>query len=167
MQGTGAAADGAAPAEQQQQQRPGVQQHLLQLTSRISAAATSAAANQSLPHHQGDDHLVDSLEASLTMAQRALWVRRDVIATLLDEVAALKVENDLLAAAAVTDPSLAALRQRLHAVEAELSAERSARLGLERELADTAEVSWLMMMCVCVWVLGLGVVELSEIIAVC
>ncbi|KIY96158.1 hypothetical protein MNEG_11805, partial [Monoraphidium neglectum] len=57
-----------------------------------------------------------SLETSLLMAQRALVVRREALFTLLDEVTALRSENELLASV-ICDPGLGALRQRMQHLE--------------------------------------------------
>lgn len=84
---------------------------------------------------------VEGLEVALTMAQRALVVRREALNALLDELASLRAENELLVSA-IADPSLGVLRERLHYLEAELVEERSAREAVERELADTAEATY-------------------------
>jgi hypothetical protein len=62
------------------------------------------------------DGLSAALEASLAMAQAALAVRRRALDALLAEVAALRAENDLLAAG-IADPGLGALRARLRQLE--------------------------------------------------
>jgi hypothetical protein len=152
--GGGAAADGAllmAPLDDHNHQ------HHQPTSSRQPTPRLSGPAAVEYYHHQhrrhqqrraaaaGDDaedaSLVGGLEASLVMAQCALAVKRGALAALLDEVAALRLENGLLAAA-VADPAFGALRRRLQQLEGEVAEERAARQGLEREMAETAEATY-------------------------
>jgi hypothetical protein len=92
---------GIARAQPQARAAHGEQQQLTQDDQRGASADRSLGA---------------ALDASLAMAQAALSVRGAAIAALLDEVAALRSENDVIAAS-ITDPGLSALRQRLQYLE--------------------------------------------------
>jgi hypothetical protein len=91
-------------------------------TSTATAGANARAPASSAPDARaaaaarGDAGFAAGLEASLVMAQCALVVRREALDALLGEVAALRAENDVLAAA-VTDPAFDGLRRRLKALE--------------------------------------------------
>jgi hypothetical protein len=81
----------------------------------VSGAAAAGSTTASRPAAPADA-MVGAFEVALAMAQEALAVRRAALDTLLAEVAALRRENDLLAAS-IVDPGLSALRERVRELE--------------------------------------------------